>query len=78
MPGGDKDRQTESRRILEQVAREAEAEGMGRHARPEMSAEDADKDDWAEYWGTRIVRWLGVLLLVGLLAWIILSLLLQA
>ena len=78
MRGEDKDRETESRRILEQVAREAEAEGMGRHARPDMSAEGADKEDWAEYWGTRIVRGLGVLLLIGLLAWMILSLLLQA
>ena len=26
-----------------------------------MSAEDAHKEDWAEYWGTRIVRGLGML-----------------
>ena len=51
---------------------------MGRQARPVMSADDADKEDWTEIWGTRIVRGLGVLLLIGLLAWIVLSLLLQA
>ena len=78
MVGEDKDRQAESRRILEQVAREAEIDGMGRQARPVMSADDADKEDWTEIWGTRIVRGLGVLLLIGLLAWIVLSLLLQA
>ena len=76
MRGEDKDRGTELRRILEQVAREAEFDG--RQARPVMSAEDADKEDWAEILGTRIVRWLRVLLLIGLLAWIVLSLLLRA
>ena len=78
------EREAESRRILERVVREAEAGGtsavtrMARQARDHMGAEDTDKEDWAEYWGTRIVRGLGVLLLIGLLAWMILSLLLQA
>ena len=78
MRGEDEDRQTKSRRFLEQVAREAEIEGMGRQARLDMSAKSADQEDRAEYWGTTIVRGLGVLLLIGLMAWIILSLLLQA
>jgi hypothetical protein len=77
MSGEDRDREAESRRILARVAREAEADGASARtagqARHDRDAEEADKDDWAEYWGTRIGRGLGVVLLIGLLAWLILS-----
>ena len=75
------EREAESRRILERVVREAEAGGtsavmrMARQARNHMGAEDTDKEDWAEYWGTRIGRSLAVLLFAGLSIWLILFLL---
>lgn len=72
--------QDESRRIIERVAREAHsgsspAVRMVRRARDHIAATDADRDDWAEYWGTRIGRIAGLLLMVGLIAWILLFLL---
>ena len=70
MSGEDKDREAELRRILERV--DLEAEVMGRQARPDTSAEDADKEDRAQYWRKRIVWGLGVLLLIGLVAWMFL------
>ena len=75
------EREAESRRILERVVREAEAGGtsavtrLARQARDHMGAEDTDKEDWAEYWGTRIGRSLAVLLFAGLSIWLILFLL---
>jgi len=78
MSGEDAKRQAESRRILERLAREAEADGvparLARRGRDQPGAGDQDNEDWAEYWGTRIGRGLGVVLLVGLLIWIVLSL----
>jgi hypothetical protein len=70
--------ETESRRILERVSREAESGGrsaVGRatqRARDHVSAADVDRDDWAEYWGTRIGRIFGVALVVGLIVWLVL------
>jgi hypothetical protein len=77
MSNRDSDGKTESRRILDRVSREAESGGSfisrtAKHARDHMAAEDADKGDWAEYWGTRIGRGLGIVLLVCLLIWLIL------
>jgi hypothetical protein len=79
MSGQDSDREAESRRILDRVSREAESGGSfvsrtAKRARDHMTAEDADKDDWAEYWGTRIGRGLGIVLLVCLLIWLFLFL----
>ena len=71
------ERETESRRILERVSREAESGGLSavdraaRRARDHVSAADADQNDWAEYWGTRIGRILGVVLVVGLIVWLV-------
>ena len=76
----DSERRAESRRILERVSREAESGGpsvvdrAARRARDHVAARDVDRDDWAEYWGTRIGRTLGGLLLVGLVAWLLLYL----
>lgn len=74
-----KDGETESRRILDRVAREADGGGSlisrtAKRVRGHMVAEDADKADWAEYWGTRIGRGLGILFVVCLLIWFILFL----
>lgn len=74
-----KDRENESKRILDRVAREAEGGGSlisrtSQRVRGHMTADDADKADWAEYWGTRIGRGLGILFVVCLLIWFILFL----
>ena len=72
----DRARETESRRILDRVSREAESGGMGerlvRRARDHVLAEDVDRADWAEYWGVRIGRILGLILMVGLIVWLVL------
>jgi hypothetical protein len=76
----DSERKAESRRILERVSREADIGGQSmldraaRRARDHVTAEDVDRDDWAEYWGTRIGRTLGAVLLVGLIVWLVLYL----
>ena len=76
----DSQRKTESRRILERVSQEAESGGRSvveraaRRAHDHVSAADVDRDDWAEYWGTRIGRTLGALLLIGVIAWLVLYL----
>jgi hypothetical protein len=73
------ERKAESGRILKRVSQEAENGGSAlgraaRRARDHVSAADVDRDDWAEYWGTRIGRTLGALLLVGLIVWLVLYL----
>ena len=70
------ERQRESRRIIERVAREAESGGrtvidrVARRARDHVAAADVDPQDRIEYWGTRIGRVLGVLLALGLIVWL--------
>lgn len=64
------ERQAESRRIIGRVGAETEAT-MAQRARDHMAGKDADEKDWAELWGTRIGRWLGLALLVYLLWWLI-------
>lgn len=74
MSGDNENRQAESRRILDRIAREADADGASateRRNRPVHTGESADSEDWAEYWGTKIGRALGLLLLIGLLIWMI-------
>jgi hypothetical protein len=76
----DIERRAESRRILDRVSHEAESGGRSvvdraaRRARDHVTASDVDREDWAEYWGTRIGRTLGALLLVGLIVWLVLYL----
>jgi hypothetical protein len=75
----DSERKAESRRILERMSHEADSGGSvvdraARRARDHVAASDVDRDDWAEYWGTRIGRTLGALLLVGLIVWLVLYL----
>lgn len=74
--------QTESRRILDRVARDssgglAGASVMARaveRSRNHLAAGDADQDDPIEVWGTRIGRILGLLFVAGLAVWLILYL----
>lgn len=73
MSQNDEDRQAESHRIIGRVGQEAEASMVRRTAdrvSGHMSGRDADRSDWAELWGTRIGRWLGVALLVYVLWWL--------
>lgn len=76
MASRDQDRETESRRILDRVMREADSSGpsmvtrTARQARDRISASDADPSDPIEYWGTRIGRVLGLVLCAVLLVWL--------
>ncbi|HEY6629916.1 MAG TPA: hypothetical protein VIZ90_00555 [Rhizobiaceae bacterium] len=71
------ERAAESRRILERMSQEAASGGdsaldrAARRARNHVTAADVDRDDWVEYWGTRIGRTLGLLLLFGLIVWLV-------
>ena len=72
-------RERESQRILERVSMEESSGTMlGRTAqriRDHVAASDADRNDWAEYWGRRIGRTLGLIITVVLIAWLFLYLL---
>jgi hypothetical protein len=72
----DGDRHAESRRILDRVAREEQADlGLvGRNAnraRGHLSATDADQNDRIEVWGTRIGRAIGILVIVAFCVWLV-------
>ncbi|RWD48185.1 MAG: hypothetical protein EOS36_31620 [Mesorhizobium sp.] len=71
------DDENESRRILERVARETTPGGVSfvaraaKDARDHVTAADADRSDPIEVWGTRIGRTLGLIIAIGLLAWLV-------
>lgn len=73
----EQDRETESRRILDRVMREADSSGpsmlsrTAKRARDHISATDADQSDRIEYWGTRIGRVLGLVVCAVLLVWLL-------
>lgn len=69
-------REDESRRILKQIGQETDVgqsfiERSARRARDHMTAADADQQDPAELWGTRIGRILGAVLFVVLVAYLV-------
>jgi tetrahydromethanopterin S-methyltransferase subunit G len=72
--------EAESRRILEQISRESQSGGLSaidratNRARDHLMAEDVDHSDWAEYWGTRIGRTIGALVMAGLIFWLVIYL----
>ena len=74
---GRRDDDSESRRILERVARETTPGGASfiartaKGARDHVAAADADRSDPIEVWGTRIGRTLGLIIAIGLLAWLV-------
>ena len=71
----DDERHDESRRILDRVSREVDGgsllmratSGLRRH----VTAKDAEAEDAIDYWGTRIGRALGLLLVAAAIAWLI-------
>lgn len=75
MSKDDKNKDTESRRILERIRRETEpGHGFGTptgRARDHFAARDADREDWVELWGTRIGRALALVFALVLIAWLV-------
>lgn len=76
-PPHETEEQREARRILDRVARDSESLGASTLARTALQTRDhfagadADPDDWAEVWGRRIGRSLGLVALVVLSIWLI-------
>jgi hypothetical protein len=75
--GKDTDRDIESRRILDRMAREADSSAMplasrtAKRTRDHLTAADADPTDRIEYWGTRIGRAIGLVVTIGLIVWLV-------
>jgi hypothetical protein len=68
-------RQRESERILGRISQEDGAGGRAAGpGRAEIAAGGTEGEDWAEYWGTRIGRTLGLVITVGLIGWLALYL----
>ena len=67
---------TESQRILDRIERETAVHGNSILTRTKrhFSAEDADSADSIEVWGTRIGRLLGLLVLIAMFIWLVISL----
>lgn len=67
-------REDESRRIINQVQAETDAGSLvGRTMRRlenHLGANDADQNDWAEVWGTRIGRSIGAFIVVATFIWL--------
>ena len=63
----------ESRRIIERIDRESASGGLVERTKGHFSAEDADQADSIEVWGTRIGRFLGLLVLIAMIIWVISS-----
>jgi len=63
----------ESKKILDRVANESETVGtssmkrVAERVKDHVTAEDSDQNDWAEKWGTRIGRSLGIIFVIILL-----------
>lgn len=77
MAGKDTNRDIESRRILDRVAREADSGASPlvsrttRRVHDHLTAADADPADRIEYWGTRIGRAIGLVVTIGLIVWLV-------
>ncbi|UXN62118.1 hypothetical protein [Phyllobacterium zundukense] len=65
----------ESRRIIERIDRESASQGTSfvERTKGHFSAGDADPADSIEVWGTRIGRFLGLLVLIAMIIWVISS-----
>ncbi|MEO0328605.1 MAG: hypothetical protein AAF217_08410 [Pseudomonadota bacterium] len=66
----------EAKRILERVAQDSETVGtssmrrVAERVKNHVNANDADQEKWAEIWGTRIGRGLGLIFFVVLVAYL--------
>ena len=66
----------EAKRILERVAQDSETVGassmrrIAERVKGHVSADDADQNEWAELWGTRIGRVLGAIFFVVLVIYL--------
>lgn len=75
MPDSDQNLE-ESKRILDRVNRETETVGtssmrrVANQVRDHIGAEDADENEWAELWGTRIGRVLSIVFFVVLVVYL--------
>lgn len=70
--------QAEAHRILERVQREATASIVQRsfaRTTRHLSAEDVNETDAVEVWSTRIGRWLGTIITLAIIVWLIFYLL---
>ncbi len=80
MAGREPDRDTESRRILDRIARDADSSPSplvsrtAKRTRDHLTASDADPADPIEYWGTRIGRAIGLIVTVGVIVWLVIFL----
>jgi hypothetical protein len=65
----------ESRRIIERIDRESASGGISivERTKSHFSAGDADPADPIEVWGSRIGRFLGLLVLIAMIIWVISS-----
>jgi hypothetical protein len=79
--GREPDRDTESRRILDRIASEADSSAppplvsrTAKRTRDHLTAADADPADPIEYWGTRIGRVIGLVVTIGLIVWLVIFL----
>lgn len=70
---GNRNREAESRRILDRVAAESDI-GSGHAVHSARRPDGVDADDWAEYWGKRIGRMLSMVFIIGMLLWLLLFL----
>lgn len=66
-------RDTETRRILERVSNESASGSLASRTKGHFSAHDADSNDPIEVWGTRIGRFLGLLVLIAMFIWLMIS-----
>lgn len=71
-----RERQDEAERILERLAREPTGpqamvrRGLSRTSK-HLSADDAPENDPIELWATRVGRWLGLIITLAIIVWLI-------
>ena len=71
----DEERDAEARRILDRISRESDGGSLLTRAtsrlRRHVTAKDAEAEDAVDYWGTRIGRILGLILVAACVIWLI-------